>query len=259
MKIEEIEIHNDRGDRLGGRLYSPGATPRGGVIFCHGLFSSKDAYKIVNLAADIVRSEFTLLTFDFSFISGMPESFREFSIMREVQDLQSAVSYLLERGLTHLHLIGSSMGGVISLLYAASRPEPLRSLTLIATPADLAGLIGRLSGGIDVSGLSEGGTTVIDGVPIGNGFFREALGLDMDAAVRSVAVPTLVIHGARDGVVDVNNTEFLRNALTVERSIVLIPDGDHNLTRDGDLRLFKAEIPAWIASHNHGCIGAERR
>jgi pimeloyl-ACP methyl ester carboxylesterase len=42
------------------------------------------------------------------------------------------VAGLLERG---DHLVGHSYGGVISLLAAAARPEPLRSLTVIEPPA----------------------------------------------------------------------------------------------------------------------------
>ena len=249
MKTENIVFHNDRGDLLSGRMYSPAEDSRGTVIFCHGLFSSKDAYKIVNLAADITGTGFTLLTFDFSFVSGIPESFKKFSILREIRDLESAVAFLRARGASHLHLVGSSMGGVVALLYAASLPEDLRSLTLIATPVDLGGLLDTLSGGLDLTGLPEDGYTIVDGIPIGNGFFREARALDMISTVRSVSVPTLVIHGAEDRVVNVRNAGILRDVLAVERKVVVVPDGDHNLTREGDLRLLRDEIPSWISSH----------
>ncbi len=256
MKTEDIIFNNDRGDLLSGRLHSPAGGSRGTVLFCHGLFSSKDAYKIVNLAADITETGFTLLAFDFSYVSGMPDSFRKFSILREVRDLESAVAFLRTRGARSLHLVGSSMGGVVALLYAASLPGDLRSLTLIATPVDLAGLLHTLSGGIDLSDLPEEGSTMIDGIPVGNGFFREARALDIVSAARSVSAPTLVIHGAEDRIVDVRNARILRDVLAVERRVVVVPDGDHNLTRDGDIRLLKDEIPSWISAHDD--IGRER-
>ena len=59
---------------------------------------------------------------------------------------------------------------MVALLYAASLPEDLRSLTLIATPVDLCGLLDTLSGGLDLTGLPEDGYTIVDGIPIGNGF-----------------------------------------------------------------------------------------
>lgn len=226
------------------------------MLFCHGLFSSKDAYKIVNLAADITTTGFTLLTFDFSFVTGMPESFKQFSILQEVRDLESAVAFLRGRGSRSLHLVGSSMGGVVVLLYAASLPEDLCSLTLIATPVDLAGLLYTLSGGIDLSDLPEEGYTSVDGIPIGNGFFREARALDMISTVRSVSVPTLVIHGAEDRIVDVRNARILEDCLGVERKVIVVPEGDHNLTCEGNLRLLKDEIPSWISAHAYS--GGER-
>jgi pimeloyl-ACP methyl ester carboxylesterase len=71
----------------------------------------------------------------------------------------------------------------------------------------------------------------------------------MISTVRSVSVPTLVIHGAEDRVVNVRNAGILRDVLAVERKVVVVPDGDHNLTREGDLRLLRDEIPSWISSH----------
>ncbi len=256
MKTEDITFLNDRGVRLDGRLHHPEGPSRGGVVFCHGLFSSKDAYKIVNLTGDIAAAGFTLLTFDFSFVSGMPDSFLNFSIYQEVRDLESAASFLLGSGVSSLHLIGSSMGGLIALLFAASRQKFLRSLTLIATPVDLSRLLGTLSGKIDFEDLPKAGTTTIDGIPIHNEFFHEALSLDMQSAMRSVAVPALIIHGARDAVVDVENAHRLRDSLISENKVIIVPDGDHNLTREEDIRMLKSVIIPWISTHeNNGVLG----
>ncbi|HSV96369.1 MAG TPA: alpha/beta fold hydrolase [Spirochaetota bacterium] len=249
MKIEEVTFQNNRGARLDGRIHHPDGPSRGGVVFCHGLFSSKDAYKIVNLSGEITAAGFTLLAFDFSFVSAMPGSFRDFSIYQEVCDLESAASFLLERGVSSLHLAGSSMGGVVALLFAASRPAFLRSLTLIATPVDLSNLLATLSGSVDFKNLPKGGTTTIDGIPIHNEFFHEALSLDMQEAMRSVSVPVLVIHGARDAVVDVQNAHLLEDSLVAENRVILVPDGDHNLTRKEDIRLLRSAIIPWISTH----------
>jgi pimeloyl-ACP methyl ester carboxylesterase len=249
MNTEEIQFLNARGVRLEGRLYHPDRPSYGGVIFCHGFFSSKDAYKILNLAGDITGAGFTLLTFDFSFVSGMPQSFLKFSIRQEVRELETAARFLLTRGVRFLHLIGSSMGGVVALLYAASRPECLRSLSLIATPVDLPALIATLSGDSDFKNLPENGTTVIDGIPVHNEFFHEALALDIPRAMRSISAPVLVIHGALDTVVDVRNARILNDSLAAGHRVLLVPDGDHNLTRGEDLDLLRSEILPWIGTH----------
>lgn len=249
MKTEEINFQNGHGIRLDGRIHHPDGPSRGGVVFCHGLFSSKDAYKIVSMAGDITAAGFTLLTFDFSFVSGMPRSFHDFSILQEVAELESAVSFLLASGIPSLHLVGSSMGGVVALLYAASRPESLRSLSLIATPVDLRSLFITLGGAVDFDNLPHDGETIIDGIPVHNGFFHEALSLDMQRAARSITAPVLVMHGARDAVVDVQNARQLEGALAARHELVVVPDGDHNLTRDEDLRALRNAIISWIDSH----------
>ena len=63
----------------------------------------------------------------------------------------------------------------------------------------------------------------------------------MISTVRSVSVPTLVIHGAEDRVVNVRNAHSA-DVLAVERKVVVVPDGDHNLTREGDLRLLRTKF-----------------
>ena len=142
--------------------------------------------------------------------------------------------------------MGSSMGAAVTLLYAARGDESIRSLILIAAPVDLRTLMLSGAGITDIRSLPEDGMTAIDGIPIKNTFFREIDRIDMTAAVSAIRVPVLAFHGGQDPVVDPRNAELLEELLVPFTKTVIIDDGDHNLTRDIDIRLMKETIIEWL-------------
>ncbi len=246
-RTEEVSFRNNKGQMLSGRMHLPGEGASRGLIFCHGLYSSKDATKIVKMSAHITRSGFALLAFDFSFIC-IPGILSDFSIAQEVEDLRAAAAFMRGRGITELHLMGSSMGGVVSLLYASEPGTALASLTLIATPARLGALF-KKGTGVDIQTLPEAGMTPVDGVPIRNTFFREAAALDLEERAAHIDAPALVIHGKEDAVVDYADSLVLAAAIGGRTRHVPIEGGDHNLTGEDCLSILREETVRWLTAH----------
>lgn len=245
---EDVIFYNNKDQKIAGRIYKPAATSRNGVIFCHGLFSSKDAYKIVNMADDIVKAGFELLTFDFSFVGESGGDFREFSILQEVEDLRSAVNYFRGRNISAINLIGSSMGGAVSLLFASENPGVIKSLTLIATPVKMPGLLNKINPALDINSIPADGMSYIEGVQVNNKFFIEASSIDTIKSVQAIKIPTLIIHGKKDAVVDFSNATLIYDLLKIEKKLVSIDDGEHNLTRSSDISILKENIINWMHS-----------
>ncbi len=248
MRVEEIEFINNKGRLLSGRLYHPARAGSDGVLFCHGLFSSKDAHKIIRMSDSVAAAGFTLMTFDFSFTMG--GDFSRFSILQEVEDLRSAFGYFLGRGIKAVHLVGSSMGGVVSLLFASEAHQSIKSLSLIATPVKLDELLIRLTGGTDPRTLSAEGMSLVEGTAVHNAFFHEALSIPMLERLRAVKAPALILHGAVDPIVDISNVRTLESTLRSEKRTVIIIDGEHNLTRESDIEILKENIIRWIKEHS---------
>ncbi len=120
MIKENVFFNNDRGVRIAGRIFRNDVPSRRGIVFSHGLFSTKDGYKITSLAGDIVRSGFTLLAYDFSFVGESGGRMEELSVLSGGQGPGVRHSiFFMQWGIDELHLMGSSMGGVVSLLYLA--------------------------------------------------------------------------------------------------------------------------------------------
>jgi pimeloyl-ACP methyl ester carboxylesterase len=252
MTVEEINFTTSTGRSLSGRLYASGADGDTGIIFSYGLFANKDGYKITRLAPDLAASGYRVLAFDFSYATGSGGDISDLSLLQEVEDLSAAIAFARGRGFRNIHLMGSSMGAAVTLLYASRGDDSIRSLILIATPVDIRTLLIDGAGIADAGSLPEDGTTAIDGIPIKNAFFREIGRIDMEEAVSKIRVPVLAFHGGRDSVVDPENAELLEEYLETYVKTVVIDDGDHNLTRDMDIRLMKESITEWLAGDGDG-------
>ena len=249
MISENIHFFNSKNQKIAGRIYRDKAPSGSGVIYCHGLFSSKDGYKITRMASHIVESGFTLLAFDFSFSGESEGELSDISIIQEVDDLLNAVKFFQGYGIAKPHLVGSSMGGAVSLLYASDHQENLSTLSLIATPINLVQLAGKIIGDQDIDSLPDDGVTDIQGVMIKNKFFKEQKRIDMRGAISRIELPTLLIHGQLDAAVDVENAILLHASLQEKKKLVIIDDGEHTLTRDSDLKIIRENIIEWMRSN----------
>ncbi|HRX47713.1 MAG TPA: alpha/beta hydrolase [Spirochaetota bacterium] len=249
MNIENFTFRNMTGLSLLARIYSPDTPSEKGVIFSHGLFSSKDGYKIRKMAEGIVNCGYTLMTFDFTFAGESPGNIADISVLEEVNDLVSAIKFFRGRGITGLHLMGSSMGAAVSLLAAAESDDKFESLILIATPLDLLGIIpGMTPEKVDM--LEPDGYTIVQGIKLKNSFFREIKNIDMAGAVRRISSPVILFHGGMDEVVKFSNHEIFMKNIKSDAHPFIIADGDHNLTRESDIEFMLQKISGWLGRFN---------
>lgn len=241
MITDNFSFTNSQGLDLAARLYYKDKIGKKGVIFSHGLFSSKDGYKITNMAEDIVNTGITLMTFDFTFSGESPGNIADISILQEVDDLLKGIEAFRKKGIEKIHLMGSSMGGVVSILAASRNEFSFESLILIATPADLTGLIPE-EAQVDCST----DMVSISGVRVKKSFIDELETLNVVSAAEKIKAPVLIIHGMLDNVVGVDNFDNLKKALKGPLEPVLIEDGDHNLTDDSHLAIIKERVKNWL-------------
>lgn len=242
MEIENFTFFNSTGLKLAARIYFKDKYNKNGVIFSHGLFSSKDGYKITRMAEDIVNSGYSLMTFDFTYSGESPGDISDISIMQEVDDLQSAVQVFVAKGMEQIHFMGSSMGGVVSILAASNDSVPVQSMILIATPLNLTGLIPEGN----FHSIQDEDIIDISGVPVKGKLISELRNLDLASAVIKIKCPVLLIHGKLDSVVSVNDFEEIKKLLKSSVDSILIEDGDHNLTEERHLNLIKEKVVNWL-------------
>jgi len=128
------------GCRLAAVVHLPAKAPTGVVVCCHGLVSSKESAKFIALGEDLSRAGLTAVRFDFSGC-GESEFPPEKSLLEaRMLDLAAVLQFVRRQTWSNgpISLLGSSLGGFLSLLTAAGEGEGIRSVVCWATPFSLA-------------------------------------------------------------------------------------------------------------------------
>ena len=245
----QVIFSNGRGERLAGVLHLP-TDENGslGVILCHGMESSKESLKLVQLGESFSRAGYTALRFDFTGAGESTGDFESITCTRQVEDLEAAHELLKERGVVRVGIIGSSMGGTTALVYAGAA-EGVAALVTLAAPFNPRELLERDFPPEAVAAWRERGFIDFNGHPLTTDFLEEALTIDVAGAVAQIACPVLVIHGDADPTVPVEQARELHAALPGEKRLCIFPGADHRFTREEDRGAALARAEEWMARH----------
>ncbi len=203
---------------------------------------SSDKHRLICEAASAAGC--AALRFDFR---GRGESDGDPSILtvsNEIEDFATAVASVRERGYSRVLAVGSSLGGTVAILTGAQGLD-LVGLVTIAAPARLPDEPREAWGG---SGrrTDDHRIEVAPGEFIATGFFTDAARHDVIGAARSILCPWLVIHGAADPVVPVEDAALLEeSAPTAE--LVVHPTAGH--------RFDQPEEREWLIERVTGFLG----
>lgn len=216
MKQEAVFFPSPAG-RLAGVIHHPCGDSRGCVITCHGLLSSKDSDKFTTLGEYFAEEGLTVLRFDFSGCGESEGSFEDTTITQRYEDLIAALTFMQSRlpsDAQSIGLLGSSMGGYVSLL-AASRYEAVTAVVAWATPFDFEDLHEAIN--LPTAGRMK------------EAFYRDARRYragDFVPLVRNL----LIIHGDCDESVPVAHAYRLYQDASDRKQLVIIPGADHRFS-----------------------------
>lgn len=150
----------------------------------------------------------------------------------DVVAMSKAVKHILNNGELPIGLFGSSMGGATSIA-AASLLKPSAMVTVAAL----------VDGSPLVSALTESDIDLPDGTS------PEAIGaFDLVAAAKELN-RLLIIHGDSDELVPMDHAKRLFEAAHDPKRLVLLPDGDHRLSRPDHQIQFLEEATSWFIRH----------
>ncbi len=141
-----------------------------------------------------------------------------------------------------IHLVGFSLGGVLSLVLNRHNPNIFQSITLVATPArsvfnleygqtHLKNFFNRFLPGkqyhIWDTGLPQPRFQPLALLR----FYREMemLFREVQQAAQFVTTPTLLLHSPYDWTVPYNHSEWLYNAIPAETNFVTLLEGGHQI------------------------------
>ncbi len=233
------ELRNRRGERIDARFH-PGTPGRPELIVLgHGVTGNLDrpfARRIAELAA-----ERGLAALRISF-SGNGESegrFEDASISKEVADLESVLAAFPERRIAY---VGHSMGAAVGVLVAA-RDERVRLLVSIAGMVHTRDFCERKFGA-----LTPGRDVMWERpeCPLSATFVEDLAAIDsvLESAA-GIHVPWLLVHGTRDDVVPLRDSEDALAAAGTNAELHRVEGADHVFSEPA-LDPMAALVVAWL-------------
>ncbi len=206
------------GVNLAAVLHLPeaGQRPWPCVVTAHGLLSSKDSDKYVQIGEVFNRAGFAVCRFDFRGCGESGGNLADTTMAQRVADLRSVVEMLR----THpalsgrVALLGSSLGGYVAL-FTASRDFKIKAVAAWATPSNLDDLAEHPER-VRAQGLGDAFIAEL----------KEGRYLRAPVGTRY----TLFVHGERDELVPVDHARRLAETALNPRHLEIIPGANHEFT-----------------------------
>ncbi len=186
------------------------------VVAAHGLLSSKDSDKYIQIGEEFSRVGLAVCRFDFRGCGESGGSLADTTVGQRVADLRAVVESMRAHPALNgrVALLGSSLGGYVSL-FVANQDFKVKAVAAWATPANLDDLAERPDRVRD-QGL---GDTFIAELKEGQ-YLRAPVGTRY----------CLVIHGDQDELVPQEHGRRLFESALNPRQLEVIPGGNHQLT-----------------------------
>lgn len=211
-----------------------------GVVFLHGLMSDRGGTKAQVLADHCARKGYSFVRFDMFGHGDSSGRFEDGGISRWTED---CLAVLDEVTAGPQILVGSSMGGWVMIKAALARSARIAGLVGIApgpdftqdlmwpglTPAQQRDLM--RDGVIEVPSEYDDGPYRISRHMIEDGARNMVLGAEIP-----IRCPVRLLQGQKDTAIPWQRALYLADKLTAsDVEVLLIKDGDHRLSRPGDL------------------------
>jgi dipeptidyl aminopeptidase/acylaminoacyl peptidase len=215
MVAEKVSFKSE-GQKISGVLHLPEGENPPCVIASHGLLSSKDSEKYIAIGQRLSQKGIAMLRFDFRGIGESEGRLRDDTVSRRIVDLDSAIPFVRSYpGMgNRIGLLGSSLGGYISLIVASMERE-IRTVVIWATPFHLD----------DLGSKKQGEEQPLPGKV----FFKDLPKHRLFPLLPKVS-NCMVIHGEKDELVPVDQAWEIFHTLGGPKEIHVIEDADHRLT-----------------------------
>lgn len=237
--------------------YTPAAgASNATAILSHGFGSNRIEYGLFPaLGRRLAEKGVGSFAFDRAGQGESDGSFFTLSTENEIDQLTSVIDQVAASAPSHgIHLVGMSMGAVVSSAAAARRSHRVSSLTLISPAAVFSDEIssGSLQG--KPTDVSEAGYFDFMGTRLGPTFLDEAKRFDPYREARGFTGPVRVLHGGKDPIVPAVYAQRYREVYGDQCRLSIRPDADHGFATVPDREFLLDEVAAFIIDNDN--VGA---
>jgi pimeloyl-ACP methyl ester carboxylesterase len=208
------------------------------LVFLPGYMSDMDGTKALALDDWAAREGRAVLRFDYAGCGASGGDFEAQTLSGWLGDVLAMIDRIAGGDVI---LVGSSMGGWLMLHAALARPQAVKGLVGIAAAPDFTGW--GFTEAQKLTILREG--RLVEETPYGEApsittraFWESGEAMRMMHAPLAIDCPVRLLHGQQDGDVPWTwSLEIARLARSADVQVTLVKDGDHRLSRPGDIAL----------------------
>jgi len=251
---EKLFFENTKGNRLCGILANPTSNKdRPIMILCHGFSTSKDSYTYVRLEEILNGKGISTFRFDF-FAHGESEGeFEDITISEAVDDILNAIKFMKESGYSKIGLVGSSFGGIASVI-VASKTDYLFILALESPVSDDLGKLVAQESRQEIETWKERGFiyyTSSNGrkLKLNYSFFEDDEKVNGYEAAKKIKIPTFIVHGDNDESVPIEQSKKIVGLIDNSR-LEVIKGADHRYSKPGDFEKMLGLISEFIIKNS---------
>lgn len=207
---EKIFFANSKGNKLSAILTNPSnSKDKPIIIVAHGFSSTKEGTS-ADLAKRLQKHFISSFRFDFYGHGESEGKFEEVTISEAVDNILHAIEYLQLQGYKKIGLIGSSFGGIASImtasqtnnLYVLALRSPVSNYYLKETETKTKEELQKWKSlGYRVYTTGDGRK-----LSLNYSFFEDFKNNDGFIAAKKIKVPTLIVHGDHDETVPIKQS-----------------------------------------------------
>lgn len=220
------------------------------VLLCHGFLSQKNSKTNQRLTELLIPQGIATFRFDWFGMGESEGTFSNITIEICCQQLDNAMAYLGKQGYTGMGIVGSSFGGLISILKGGSYSS-LRTIGLKCPVPNLPKLFRTQLGEGDMAvwqrtnqipnSMEKG--TMLD---LEFSFYETSCQYNAFSAAEQIHIPTCIVHGEADELVPISQVRQLARSFKGENELHVLPGADHHFSRPEDFREMTSLLATWI-------------
>jgi predicted alpha/beta-fold hydrolase len=239
LLLQNIEIINNRGEKLAAFIFRPTGQPRLMVIVCHGFRGGKEnGGRIHQFAGRLNQMGIAVLAFDFSGSGASEGDFVSLTLSRQAADLKSVVDYACAQYAVPIILLGRSFGGSTVIVEGAG-DKRIDGFVLWSTPifmeetfsAMMPDEYNRMQNGQVVAVYDDFGC-----FDLGPQLVADFAGHDMAGYLQDIGNrPVLIIQAEDDELVSPKNALYMQERME-NVSLCLVEEAGHRFLDKTSLR-----------------------